>query len=158
MILTTMNADEWIAIITPIIVAISIVLQKKNSIQVKTALNDATAKSDGKLNSIHSLVNGNMTEQKRVTMLQAKRIADLTNEEADRALALDAKRSYEDHLRRQQAALSKELPMEHRTLMTDGPAVRMILERLEGIENKLGSLKCSGPECPIADGPTSLGL
>jgi hypothetical protein len=148
MILATLTVDEWIEILTPIAVSISIIFQKINSTKVKTALEDASVKSDVKLNTIHGLVNGNMTEQKRVTMIQAKRIALLTNDPSDQALAVNAERSYEDHLNIQQAALTKELPLEHRMLVTDGPAVKMILQRLESIEGKVKSLKCVGSECP----------
>jgi hypothetical protein len=150
--------DEWIALLTPMVVLSSIVVQRRNSAQVKVALEDATAKSDEKLSTIHGLVNGNMTEQKRVTMMQAKRIASLTNDPSDHALAIDAQRSYEDHLARQQTAIAQQIPMEHRVLLSDGPAVKMILSRLESIEIKLASLKCVGGECPTTDAPPALGL
>ena len=153
MIFSLLSPDEWVSLLTPMAVGVSIVYQRMNSKKVKTALQEATVKSNNKLNVIHGLVNGSMAEQKRVVMMQAKRIAELTNSPADHALALNAERSYIEQQKRQDALLALELPLEHRTLMTDGPAVRMILQRLENIENRLTNLKCNGEECQ-KDPPT----
>ena len=142
------SSSDWIEILTPIFVAISIVFQRIQSSQVKTALTDAAVKSDGKLNMIHGLVDGNLTEQKRVTMMQAQRIAELTNAPADRALAEDSKRSYDNHKSTQEARTAATNPPEHRMVMTDGPTVGIILERLTNIEGHLKSLKCYGSDCP----------
>ena len=138
-----MTTQEWIEILTPIVVAVSIAYQKYQSATVKNALDAAHAKNDVKLDTIHGLVNGNMTEQKRVTMVQARRIAELTLSPQDKALALDAERSYEDQLKRQERAVIEQLPTEHRLLTTDGPAIRMVLERLDRIENLVQVLPCT---------------
>jgi hypothetical protein len=150
-ILSTVNSSDWIEILTPIFVAVSIVYQRVQSKQVKTALTDATVKSDDKLNAIHGLVDGNMTEQKRVTMMQAQRIADLTDAPSDRALAEDSKRSYEDHMNTQGANLASVIPLEHRIVMTDGPTVTVLIQRLESIEGHLKALRCNGGVCPLTD-------
>jgi hypothetical protein len=85
--IVTATVSDWLNLLTPIAVAVAIILQRMQA-----------NKSDNKLSAIHGLVNGNMGEQKRVTMLQAQRIAYLTKDPADMTLAADAKHSYDEHM------------------------------------------------------------
>ena len=53
---------------------------------------------------VHTLVNSNMSIQLRVNMLQARRIAALTNLETDAELAKESERLYNDQLAKQKEA------------------------------------------------------
>lgn len=68
------------------------------AIAVFTFLNTLRSKKAEKVTEkIHTLVNSNMAVQLRVNMLQAKRIAELTRTKADKELASEAARLYEQH-------------------------------------------------------------
>jgi hypothetical protein len=140
-ILSSLTLETWVAFLTPVAVVASIVLQKTNAVQVKLALEEAGVKSDDKLNVIHGLVNGNMTEQKRVTMLQASRIAAITKDPADIALAEDAARSYRDFQSRTSNPTLDQIMQQHRVMVTDGLSIRVIFQRLAEVENRLHDLE-----------------
>ena len=96
--------DKYLPILTPIAVIVAFLLQKVDAMRVKQTLkeqNEADHESrqvrNVKLNAIHDLVNGSMAEQKRLTMLFARRIADLTKNPADEALAKQAEKDFMDH-------------------------------------------------------------
>ena len=149
-----MTIETWATTLTPFAVLAILIMQRLNAQKVKLALDDAAVKSDTKLDVIHGLVNGGMVEQKRTTMLQAKRIQDLTGDAADRELFQDAQRSYADSLARQQrvdSALTNVAGAEHRIVLTDGPMIQLINERLGVIEKIVGSMSCVkglGATCP----------
>jgi hypothetical protein len=92
--------DKYLPILTPIAVIIAFLLQKVDSIRVKNTLaqqNELGHGSRQKLNTIHDLVNGSMSEQKRLTMMFARRIADLTKTPADEAIAKQAEKAFMVH-------------------------------------------------------------
>jgi hypothetical protein len=96
--------DKWLTIATPIAIIISHILQKLDVIRVKKALEiqhsltkENQVKRDDKLNIIHSLVNGTMSEQKRITMMLAKRIAEMTKNEGDIAIAKQSEQAFIEH-------------------------------------------------------------
>lgn len=96
---------NWITdLVTPLAVIVAAVIQKLDARKVRKRLESSSKARDIKLNSIHDLVNGNVSDQKRMNMIQARRIADLTKgqpgNEADVALALEAERIYKDHQER----------------------------------------------------------
>lgn len=141
------TSTNWVELLTPIAVAVAIIMQKLQADKVKVALQDSTAKADDKLTAIHGLVNGNVTESKRVTAMQAKRIADLTKDPADIAAYVDAQKAYSEQSERHKKIdeeMSKKLALEHRSLVSDGPIVALVNERLDRIENIISSLSCAG--------------
>jgi hypothetical protein len=101
----------FLAIATPIAVILAAVIQKLDARKLRKERDKSDLKRDTKLNTIHDLVDGNLGEQKRLNMFQASRIAGLTKDAADIALANEAKRLYEDHQARMlriDEALAKE--------------------------------------------------
>ena len=89
---------EWLAFATPIAVIIAAIFQKLDARRVRSTLTKETTKHNSKLDEIHNLVNGGMTDQKRIAMLQARRIADLTRDPKDVQLAEESQRVYEEHI------------------------------------------------------------
>jgi hypothetical protein len=63
---------------------------------VRKRLEHSVAQQD----AIHQLVNGNVAEQKRLNMLQARRIADLTRDPKDIALAEESEQVFKEHQER----------------------------------------------------------
>jgi hypothetical protein len=148
-----MTIEQWATILTPLAVFVVLVMQRFNAVKVRSALKEATIKSDDKLAEIHGLVNGNLLTSKRTDMLQAQRIADLTKDDADHVLASAAQRAYEDALARQrrvESALGRVASDEHRIVLTDGPMIHVIMERLTAIEKTMQGLKCR-PGDPTCD-------
>lgn len=95
---------SWIELGTALAVLLSAMIQKLDSIRVKRTLAYETARQaelthirNKKLDEIHSLVNGTMLDQKKITMVFAKRIAELTNNDSDKVIAQEAEREYIEH-------------------------------------------------------------
>ncbi len=97
-------AHGWPEFVTAIAVVIAAILQKLDSIKVRRRLDHSARIRDTKLGAIHDLVNGNVAEQKRLNMMQARRIADLTKgqpgNDIDVALALESERIFKEHQER----------------------------------------------------------
>lgn len=94
----------WPEFVTAIAVVVAAVLQKFDSMNVRKRLEKSAKVRDTKLSAIHDLVNGNVSEQKRLNMMQARRIADLTRgqpgNEIDVAMAQEAERIFREHQER----------------------------------------------------------
>lgn len=90
----------WADFITAIAVVIAAILQKLDSLQVRRRLEKSSKVRDTKLSAIHDLVNGNVAEQKRLNMMQARRIADLTRDPKDLALAEESEIIFKEHQER----------------------------------------------------------
>jgi hypothetical protein len=71
--------------------------------EVKTTLETTTTNTDGKLNTIHTLVNGAMTDQMRLLAVALKRAADMSGDPEDIKAAELAEESYRRHRARQAA-------------------------------------------------------
>jgi poly-D-alanine transfer protein DltD len=62
---------------------------------------EQAAKSNRKQEEIHTLVNSNMTEQKRLVMIATRRLAEKTKDKSDVEEARLAKQVYEAQLKNQ---------------------------------------------------------
>lgn len=101
--MTTYNID-WGQIGIGLAVLVTAFLQKWDSLKVKKALEAESARRelsarlrDAKLDEIHGAVNGNMADQKRATMILARRIAELTKNPADIIIAKEAEIDFMNH-------------------------------------------------------------
>ncbi len=93
-------AHGWPEFVTAIAVVIAAILQKLDARQVRKRLEHSSKTRDTKLSAIHDLVNGNVAEQKRLNMMQARRIADLTRDPKDVILAEESERIFKEHQER----------------------------------------------------------
>lgn len=92
---------NWLTdLITPLAVILAAIIQKLDARKVRKRLDHASVDRDRKLGAIHDLVNGNVAEQKRLNMMQARRIADLTGDPKDRELADESERLFKEHQER----------------------------------------------------------
>ncbi len=92
---------NWLTdLITPLAVILAAIIQKLDARKVRKRLDHASVDRDRKLGAIHDLVNGNVAEQKRLNMMQARRIADLTGDQKDRELAEESERLFKEHQER----------------------------------------------------------
>lgn len=89
-----MDFQEILSLVTPVAVAIAVVVQKLDARKVHTVLATENVKRNEKLDEIHDLVNGNLSEKTRLSMLQARRIAQLTRDPTDAKIADDAELAY----------------------------------------------------------------
>ncbi len=93
-------AHGWPEFVTAIAVVIAAILQK---LDVRKDRRHARLR-DAKQAQIHDLVNGNVAEQKRMSMMQARRIAILTQgqpgNDIDVAMAKEAERIFREHQER----------------------------------------------------------
>ncbi len=97
---------DWAEFGIAVAVILSSVMHKFDSWRVRKALstetkrqNESSIVRDEKLDSIHALVNGTMLDQKKITMIFAKRIAELTQNPSDITIADEAEREYIEHQR-----------------------------------------------------------
>lgn len=129
---------------------------KKDRLEVKltaASLKDALELSDAiksvKLNQIHALVNGGMLKQLALVARLSRRVASLSNDPADVAVAEQAEQVLEDQQKAQEAAaVAAQTRFKGDTEAAFVAGVQSERQRFAELENKLKSLPCQ------ADPPT----
>lgn len=92
-VIAAVERVNWGALGTGLAVAFIAFMQVWQQAQAK--------RREGKLNQVHQLVNSNFGAQLRITYLQAQRIANLTKDPQDAAVATEAHRLWEEHVAKQ---------------------------------------------------------
>lgn len=90
-----MTADDVLKIATPIAIIVAAVVQQLavNRARKEVEKIKATAeKSTVKLDTIHTLVNSAMSDQKRIAAVLARRVALLTGSKEDEVIASEAEK------------------------------------------------------------------
>jgi hypothetical protein len=107
----------------------------KRAQAVQDQLEENNRQRNRQLTTIHTLVNSGMSEQKRINMLLAKRVAKMTGDPLDLKVAEDAERIYMEHEAKQAVVdrfYSQETDNEAKTQATlldwDQPTAKKIRE------------------------------
>lgn len=102
-----------VSLVTPVMLAIIAYYARRQDISAKQVaikveeVAVAAQAQDSKLDEIHTLVNSNMGAQLQVSMIALRRVANLTNDSADVAIADNAEDLYHQHEAKQALVDSK---------------------------------------------------